>query len=115
MAAPQYGLALFVGLKTKRTYSKDLYISDEAAALVNWDSGAGASATSETFWTPPEPVVLRDFSVHTGMTQTSARVARNGVPTGDTIRYAIHLDTLNNRPMLNIPFAAGDKVQITQV
>jgi len=115
MAAAQHGLMLFVGLQTGQTYAKDVYISDAAGALINWDSGAGAGSTSETFWTPPEAVVLRDFSIHTGMTQLSARLARNGVPTGDTLRYAIHLDTLANRPTLNIPFAAGDKVQVTQV
>jgi len=114
MAAPQYGIAIFRG-QSGRGYTKDLYISDAAAALVNWDSGAGAGATSETFWTPPENVSLIDVAVHTGMTQTSARLARNGVPTGDTIRYEIHLDTLNSRPYLNIPFLAGDRVQLTQV
>jgi hypothetical protein len=114
MAAPQYGCVVFVG-KSGRTYAKDVYFSDAAAALVNWDSGAGAGATSETFWTAPEYLVMRDFSIHTGMTQTSARISRNGVPTGDTLRYAIHLDTLNNRPMLNIPFAPGDRISITQV
>ena len=115
MAAAQSGICLFLGLATRQTYCKDVYFSDAAGALVNWDSGGVAGATSETFWTPPEPVVLKDFSIHTGMTQVAARIARNGVPTGDTLRYAIHLDTLNNRPVLNIPFAAGDKVSITQV
>jgi hypothetical protein len=114
MAAAQYGVIIFVG-RSGRTYAVDVYISDVAGALINWDSGSGASSTSETFWTPPEQVVMRDFAVHAGMTQTSARVARNSVPTGDTLRYAVHLDTLSYRPVLNIPFGAGDRVQITQV
>lgn len=115
MVAAQFGLMVFVGLSSGRTYCKDVYFSDVAGAPINWDSGNGASTSSDTHWTPPEPVVLRDFSIHTGMTQVNARISENGVPTGDTLRYEIHLDTLANRPMLNIPFGPGSKVAVTQV
>lgn len=114
-ATPQSGSMIFMG-RSGRMYSKDVYVSDVAAALINMDSGAGASATSEKFWTPPEPVLLNDFSLVTGTADTTKlQVTRNGVPTGDILRYAIHLTTLNNRPRLNIPFIPGDKVGALQL
>ena len=70
-AAPQLATASFVGVQTRRTYAVDVYLSDVAAALVNFDSGAGAGAGSDTFWIAPENVILTDFSIKTGMTDTT--------------------------------------------
>ena len=115
-ATPQYGAAIFYGLRSKVTYVKDIYLSDVAAALLRWDAGSGASATSETSWTPPEAVVLVDLAIRTGTADTKKiQLTRNGVPTGDMIRYAPHTDTIATRPRLNIPFRAGDKVAGIQV
>lgn len=116
VAAPQFGQMNFLGIQTKQTYAKDVYFSDVVAGLINFDSGGGASASSETFWTPPEAVVLRDVSIHTGLTDTTKiQIVRNGVPTGDIMRYIIQLDTLANRPKLNIPFGAGVKIASIQM
>lgn len=114
-ATPQYGFMKFKGM-SGRTYIKDVYASDVANALVNFDSGAGAGSSSETFWTPPEPVVLTDFGIHTGMVDTTAiRITKNGVPSGDTLRYAAHLDTSTGRPGLVIGCAASVKVSAIQI
>lgn len=115
-ATPKNASAHFVGRNTGATYTKDIYLSDVAAALANWDSGQGASATSETFWTPPEPVSLVDYSHETGMADTTkVQVTRNGVPTGNIFRYIVFLTSLNSRPKLNLPFAAGDKIALVQL
>mgnify|MGYP001492109331 CR=1 FL=1 len=116
MAAPQYGVMNFVGLLTRKTYSKEVYISDVANALVNWDSGGGAGATSETFWSPVEPVSLVDFAVVTGLTVAfKLQLCRNGVPTGDMLREGPHTDSVATRPRLNVRFNAGDKVSAIQL
>lgn len=115
-ATPQYGTMVFVGRKFGMHYNKDIYVSDVATGNINFDDGNGASSTSETFWTPPEVVLLVDFVMTTGTADTTAiRPSRDGIPTGDTLRYLAHLTTLNNRPRLNIPFGAGQKVGAKQI
>lgn len=115
-AAPQKGFMKFVGLQSRRTYMKDLYLSDVANARGNFDSGSGAASTSEAFWTPPEPVILQDFAIHTGMTDTTAiRLTRDGIPTGDTLRYAAHLDTSVGRPGLSVGFGRGIRISAVQI
>ncbi len=114
-ATPQSASMTFQG-RSGRRYAKDAYVSDVVAALINWDSGAGASANSETFWSPPEPVFLVDFSMVTGTADTTKlQVTRNGVPSGDILRYTVHLTSLNSRPDLLIPFLPGDKVACLQL
>ena len=111
VAAPQYGSIQLHGVRTKKTYAKDVYFSDVAGGALRWDDGAGAGATSGEAWRAPEPVILMDLSVVTGLTDTTKlQLTRNGVPTGDILRYSIHLTTLNNRPRLGIIFGQGDEI-----
>ena len=115
-ATPQYGTMVFYGARSRRNYSKDIYLSDVANGLINWDNGAGAGSTSDTEWRAPEPVMLIDYAQVTGTADTTKlQVIRNGVPTGDILRYAIQLTTLNNRPSPRIMFAQGDKIQAIQL
>jgi len=115
-ATPQYGTFQFVGVLSRKTYTKDVYVSDVANATVKFDGGTGASSTSPGYWRTPEPVVLRDYSQVTGTADTTKiQLVRNGVQTGDVLRYAIHLTTLNNRPGLNIPFMKGDEISAIQL
>jgi len=109
------GTAIFRGLRSGLSYIKDLYFSDTAGTQINWDGGVGASATSPLDWVPNEHVRLVDFSIVTGAAQTKLQLIRNGIPTGDLLRYAIHLTTLNMRPQLNIVFAAGQKISGIQL
>ena len=113
--AATVGTAVFYGIASRRTYIKDLYLDDVAGAAVNWDSGSGAAAASEEFWTPPEPVVLRDMSIVTGAAQTKLQIVRNGIPSGDMLRQSVQLNTLANRPTLNIPFNRGDRISALQI
>lgn len=114
VAAPQYGFLRFVGA-SKKNYNIDLYASDVVNKKLNFDDGAGANATSETFWTPPEDVVLVDAAIHTGMTDTTfLRFTRGGVPMGNTIRYAAQLDTSDARVPLAIGFRKGINVGAIQ-
>jgi len=114
-AAPQLATMSFVGVQTKRTYTIDVYCSDVVAANSNFDSGAGASAGSDQFWTAPENIVLKDFSILTGMTDTTKlNVVANNVSTGNRLRYANFLNTLAFRPVLSMPFRAGTKISAIQ-
>lgn len=113
-AAPQNGFLRFVG-KSKKPYNIDLYASDVVNKKVNFDDGAGSNSTSETFWTPPEDVVLVDLAIHTGMTDTTfVRITRGGVPLGNTLRYAAQLDTSDARQPLAIGFRKGIHVGMIQ-
>jgi len=115
VAAPQYAAMKFVGA-SRRTYSKDVYFSDVAAGQIRFDAGAGAGAATPEEWQAPEPVSLVDFSVVTGLTDTTkAQITRNSVPSGDILRYTIHLTSLPLRPILNIPFAKGDRISAIQL
>lgn len=115
VAAPQMATATFVG-DSGQHYSKDVYCSDVAASPTNWPSGGVAAATTTDHWTPPEGVRLVDFSILTGMTDTTAlQPTRNGVATGDILRFANHLNTLNSRPIPNIPFAALTEIGFNQL
>ena len=99
-ATPKYGTMHLVGIQSKQTYAKDIYVSDVAGGLLRWDAGAGASATSTEEWRAPEAVVLTDYVQITGTADTEKlQLTRNGIPTGDFLRYSAHLSTLNNRPI----------------
>lgn len=113
-AAPQSGTLVFAG-SSGTNYFVDCYLSDVVAAQGNFDSGGGSGAASETFWTAPENVMLVDFSIVTGLTDTTnGRLTANGRPLQSVIRWANHLNTLATRPRLNTGFAAGTRVGIIQ-
>ena len=116
MATPQFGALIFVGLQSGQTYSKDILLDDVNGSRVNVDAGAGASAASAEFWRAPESVKLRDYSQVTGTADTEKlQVTKNGVPTGDMLRYSIHLTSLAYRPVLDIRFAQGDEIAMLQI
>lgn len=115
-AAPQRGSMTFRSLDGKRGASIDVYISDVVGGSVNFDSGAGAGPNSETFYTFMEAMVLTDFSILTGLTDTTViRIVGSGVPTLFTLRYANHLNTLNSRPIPGVIVNAGSRLSATQL
>lgn len=116
VAAPRYGTATFQGLKTGKIYSVDIYISDVVAAPVTWDSGSGAGSTTLTFWKAPEPVILTDLSIASGLTDTTTifPTADGGQIPGVRFRHANFLNSLAFRPRLNLGFKEGTNVGMTQ-
>jgi len=115
VAAPRYGVATFIGLASRQTYSKDMYVSDVAGGLVTFDGGSGASATSPAYVRFMEPVMLVDLAVATGLTDTTKlSLTRNGTQFGQIIRYATRLDSLSNRGPLSIRFMAGEEIGAIQ-
>lgn len=113
MAATQ-GTAIFAGLRSRKSYIVDIYLDDVADALINWDGGAGSSATSPEYWTPTEPVILTDMAIVTGAAQTKLQLMAGNRPTGDMLRHTLQLNTLAKRPSLAIGFNAGQAVRAIQ-
>ena len=109
-ATPQRGTLQLEGISGMK-YTKEVYVSDVANANITFDGGAGAGSGSPTKWTAPEPIAIVDFSMITGTADTTKiQMTRNGTATGDILRYANHLSTLNSRPALGIVFAQGDEI-----
>jgi hypothetical protein len=114
-AAPQYG-TITITSSNGTSISVDAYFSDVANALANFDAGAGAGATSETFFKIPINGVITDFAVTTGLTDTTrGRVTINGSPTKSILRWGNHTNTINNRPRPNIPVYAEENLGIVQL
>jgi hypothetical protein len=110
-ATPQYGTMSFRGQQSGQLYPIDVYISDVAAAKVRFDGGAGAGSSSDEFITFNEPVILEDFAVITGTSDTEKiRLTAGGKPLPHILRYSIHLNTLATRPELNIPFNTNTRI-----
>lgn len=115
-ATPQFGQFTFVGMRSRKTIAVDAYISDVNGAAVNLDGGNGASATSPTYRVFNEPVVLTDFAIITGTADTEKlQITRNGVPSGNFLRYTLHLNTLSDRPALRIGVLPGALFSAIQV
>lgn len=115
-ATPRYGTAVFKGA-SGRVYNVDVYVSDVAGALVNWDAGNGASSTSLNYWKAPEVVTLGDISLASGLADTTNIVMTSDgaqIP-GARLRYANYLNSLAFRPAINLSFRAGSNVSAIQV
>jgi hypothetical protein len=116
MVTPEIGTATFVG-RSGRAYTIDVYLSDVAAVACTFNANGAAAAGSLQYWRTPEDVVLRDFSIITGLTATVGMIwLRDGatIP-GSIIRMANHLNTNPYRPTLNMLFKAGTLIGATQV
>lgn len=116
VAAPQSGTFTLIGLRSRRTYTVDVYLSDVANALARFDSGLGAGSASDTFWMTPEPMYLVDFTINTGMTDTTkVSLIVNSAPTGVIFRFAERLNTLATRAPVSIPIPGGVKLGLIQL
>lgn len=98
------------------TFSVPFYCSDVSNEVACWDSGGGATATSQNWWSAPCDVELIDVCVTTGMADThSACITRNNAPVkGGRWQHVLHLNTVLERPKMGISFAAGENVGMIQ-
>ena len=115
-AAPRYGTMSLLGLETNRTYHVDVYISDVLAAQVNFDNGSGATSTSLVYYKAPELMKLYDFSVATGLTDTTniLLTSDRAQIAASRLRYANFVNTLATRPVLSITFKRGSNIGAIQ-
>lgn len=114
VAAPQFATMIISNGQT--SVNVDVYASDVANSPCTFDSGSGAAAGALGFFKSPISGRIVDFSILTGMTDTTAgRITINNSPCKSVIRWANQLNTLNSRPALNIPVAAGENIGIVQL
>jgi len=115
-ATPQYGQMMFRGRNTGQLYGIDIYVSDVNGAAVLFDNGAGAGTGGAKFVTFNEPVTLVDYAQVTGTADTEKlRLTSDSKPLPTILRYGVHLTSLNNRPVLNIPFRQGSRIGALQI
>ena len=112
-ATPKAGVFYFRGLQSGATYAKSMLNEDVVNTLCRWDSGGGTPATTKgsDFCTFPEDVSLYDCSFVTGIVDTqNLRIMADYSPTNFTINWATHVNSLANRPVLNIGFKRGTRI-----
>ena len=114
MAATQ-GTAVFYGVRSKKSYVVDMYLSDTVNTGVNFSTGGAALATTPEYWMAPEDVILGDISVVTGAAQTRLQVLRDNTPEGSVLAHALHLSTLASRLRLSIGFRRGSTMGLIQL
>lgn len=113
--AASAGTAVFVGMKSRRTYNVDLYIPDAVATLLTFNPSGAAASTSPATWRAPEDVVLTDISTATAPTATGFILNANGAAVnGGSLRWANQLAANPNRIRVAIPIRGGDFVGATQ-
>jgi hypothetical protein len=117
-ATPKTGSIHFVGLKTGTTYARPIYNADVAGTLCRVGiGGATPGATGgQDYCVFDEPVKLYDCALVTGIVDTAnLLVLANFNPTNYSINWASYVNTLANRPPLNIMFKAGTRISLQQV
>ena len=118
MAAAKTGAIHFIGLQSGLTYSKPIYSADVVGTLCRIDNGSGTPGATggADFCVFSEPVQLFDMSLVTGVTDAlNLRVMADYAPTAHTILWSSMVDTLANRPKLNIRFKAGTRISLQQI
>ena len=113
-AAPRTGGLVYLG-QSGRRYNVSAYVSDVLAGFVTFSMDGAAVAGSQNFWIAPENVTLVDFSIATGLTDTTClKVLVNDTPLGQILLHANHVNTLPGRSIPGIGIAAGRKVTLIQ-
>jgi len=107
-AAPKNGTATF-RLPDGRLSQIDVYLSDVAGAFCTFNPNGAAGTGTLQYWVAPADMVLVDFSVATGLTDTTNIVwlESGAIKPGTVLRYANQLNTIQTRPPLTIRFAKG--------
>lgn len=103
MGAAENGTITLIG-KSGRTYHLDFQSPDATAGSLTFNPVGNATSTSQLSFQMPEDVWITDISIATGTTCTGACLAKNGMSIPAQIRWANHLDSLTQRPVLRIFF-----------
>ena len=113
-AAARNGTLTFRGASGKY-YTISMYISDVLTAMCTFNTSGAAVAGSTNFWIIPEDCRLIDFSVATGLTDTTIGVINLGdIPTGSILSWANGLNSLATRVSPQLPLPQGRKLTIVQ-
>jgi len=113
-AAARNGTMIFRG-QSGKTYAVNVYCSDVSGAYVTFSYNGAAGTGSTNFITAPENVVLSDYSIVTGVTDTTVLVAQsNDTNKGVVIAQANHVNTIATRPQNLTGWQAGSKISFTQ-
>ena len=109
--------AIFRGVKSGRSLSVSGYTPDTASGINTFGQGSSLAGSGGLQYVQfPEDVILEDFSIPTGTTQTHGYLTEAGVVRQGTIlSYVVHVSTAANRPKLAIPFRAGALIGMTTI
>lgn len=114
-AAPQFG-TLYVSIPGSGVIPLDMYLSDVANSLVNFDTqsiGAGSGTGTELHL--PKGARLVDMDFNTGLTDTKLlKLLINDEAKRSAFRYAGRLNTNSGRAGVNVP-VGGVKVELKQL
>lgn len=112
--AASAGSIYMTGASGKR-YAVDVYLPDAVGGIVLFNPTGSASSTSPNYLRLEEDVTVTDVSVITGTTAVGAAFTVNGAQfAGNSLRYANHLNTLNNRPFVGWKIRAGALIGAVQ-
>ena len=115
MATATTGVATFIGA-SGRTYSISTYTADTSGVINTLNPNTVATATSPQFWRPPENVILNDYAIATGTTQTTAYWTQDGATkAGSVTSYVACLNTSAQRQQLKLAFPAGCLIGLVTV
>lgn len=116
-AVPAKGTMVAIGQASGRTYSIDIYLDDIDDANVNFDSGTGASATSDTYYVFPEGVTITDLILESATEDCDRiRIVANGTPTSMVLRHKVNfLASVQQRPRIAIGVNPGTRFIFVQV
>lgn len=107
MGAAANGSMIILG-RSGKTYVCDFQSADATGTQWTFNLNGAAAATSPTQLRIPEDGVITDVSIATGTTCVGGVFSQdNATIIGGAIRYANHLNTLNQRPSLRIPLKGG--------
>jgi len=117
-ATPKTGVILFQGLSSGIVYQKAIYNADVAGTYCRIDNGSGTPGATggENFCVFSENVKLIDASFVTGIVDTAnLRIMADYNPTPYLINWATYVNTLPQRPPINIAFSAGRRISFQQL
>lgn len=108
------GTLLATGVSGK-TYAIDLYVPDAVATQFTFNGSGLAASTSNNYIVFEESVVIKDIVLAAAPTAVGGILQRDGAQyANQCLRWNNQLDSVQQRPALNIPVKAGVQLGILQ-